>query len=292
MHLLTTIDKTGYSNSALAKSSVGIGTPVILGDTFTPLLVDNSVIFCVHNTPLLRPQGRNSMVGCVGELRLAVPRYGSSNPAQLATHSLEPVIGEEKLTYLGDMTMSNNAISLSIDSNAIRIVDGLYSLNDLHVASGSENKHRPTFFLAIDQTKDLIAEIEKQNYDVEISTSKNQAVKTIKGRGKEQGTYVCYELVIAYAAWISAKFHLTVIRAFMANCKQLSQITQPQQSTEPQFCLTRAMAGEFNARLRSLFDLTELMTHNDPVTKIFQRQAKELNHFMAWQDKERANALL
>ena len=39
---------------------------------------------------------------------------------------------------------------------------------------------------------------EPQNYDVENPTSKNTAVKIIRGRGKEQGTYVCKELVYRY----------------------------------------------------------------------------------------------
>lgn len=111
--------------------------------------------------------------------------------------------------------MSALAISeLNICNQAINKVGEMFSLNDLHRASGNKNKHRPTFFLKNLQTQDLINEIESQNYDVEIPTSKIEAVKVVRGRGKKQGTYVCLELVYAYAMWVSAKFHLIVIRAF------------------------------------------------------------------------------
>jgi hypothetical protein len=36
-------------------------------------------------------------------------------------------------------------------------------------------------------------------------------------RGAHGGTYACRELVIAYAAWIDAKFHLRVLRVFLAS---------------------------------------------------------------------------
>ncbi|URH74560.1 KilA-N domain-containing protein [Pasteurella multocida] len=100
--------------------------------------------------------------------------------------------------------------NLSILNKSIRVVGGLYSLTDLHKASGNEIKHKPTFFLRLDQTKDLIAEIEKES-KLQICNS----VKVIHG-GVNSGTYACEELVLSYAMWISPKFHLIVLRAFLA----------------------------------------------------------------------------
>ncbi|MDE2388258.1 MAG: KilA-N domain-containing protein [Betaproteobacteria bacterium] len=99
--------------------------------------------------------------------------------------------------------------ALTILTTKICQLDGLYSLNDLHKAAGGEEKHAPTNFMRTDQTQALIAELCSAEMQI-IPT------KTIRGRGKQQGTYVCRELVYAYAMWISAKFHLQVIRAFDA----------------------------------------------------------------------------
>ncbi|MGC6246094.1 KilA-N domain-containing protein [Pasteurella multocida] len=99
---------------------------------------------------------------------------------------------------------------LSILNTSIRTLDNLYSLTDLHRVSGSENKHKPALFLRLDQTKDLITEIE-QNSELQICNS----VKVIHG-GLNSGTYACEELVLSYAMWISPKFHLIVLRAFLA----------------------------------------------------------------------------
>lgn len=94
--------------------------------------------------------------------------------------------------------------NLAILNTSIRSYENLFSLNDLHQASGNLAKHKPAFFLRIDMTKDLIAEIEKETPN---------ALKVI--RGTQGGTYACEELVLSYAMWISPKFHLIVLRAFL-----------------------------------------------------------------------------
>lgn len=103
--------------------------------------------------------------------------------------------------------------NLTILNNSIRQLDNLYSLTDLHRASGGEQKHKPVLFLSNQQTKELILEIERES-EVGIPTS---AVKTVRGGSdiSKQGTYACEELMLAYAMWISPKFHLIVLRAFL-----------------------------------------------------------------------------
>lgn len=99
------------------------------------------------------------------------------------------------------------SVILAVGATTVRQLDGLFSLNDLHRASGSEERHTPNRFLRLDTTQALIAEI---NQTPEVAL----ALKVTHG-GKNPGTYACRELVIAYAAWISPAFHLKVIRVFL-----------------------------------------------------------------------------
>ena len=103
--------------------------------------------------------------------------------------------------------------NLSIGLTSIRQTDGLYNLNDLHAASGKAKKHQPALYLRLSQAKELISELVKST-DLYISNPDSYPVK--KSRGTKGGTFVCKELVYAYAMWISPKFHLHVIRAFDA----------------------------------------------------------------------------
>ena len=94
---------------------------------------------------------------------------------------------------------------------------GRFCLNDLHKASGNENRHRPSLWAENQQAKDLVTEIE--------SEAGIPALVTNHG-GANQGTYVCKELVYAYAMWVSPSFHLKVIRAY-------DELVQGKRTTAP-----------------------------------------------------------
>ncbi|MDP8051022.1 KilA-N domain-containing protein [Pasteurella atlantica] len=113
--------------------------------------------------------------------------------------------------------------NLTILNNQISTFENLYSLNDLHKASGSNKNHQPTFFIRNTQTQELIAEIETENNR---SANSQIALKIIKGGNSVQGTFACKEIVIAYAMWISPKFHLVVLRAFLEMYEQPKSHTQ------------------------------------------------------------------
>lgn len=112
--------------------------------------------------------------------------------------------------------MAKSSLALTLGNISIRQLDGLFSLNDLHAAAGGAKRHQPSDFFRIEQTQALIAEINStDSQNLSSADSRSLAFKTVVGKGKAQGTYACRELVIAYAAWISAAFHLKVIRVFL-----------------------------------------------------------------------------
>lgn len=113
--------------------------------------------------------------------------------------------------------------NLTILNSSIRTIDNLYSLSDLHRISGSEDRHQPNRFMRLDTTQELINEIMNSTSGVQ---NTSLVFKTLRGRGI-QGTYACEELALAYATWISPKFHLVVLRAFIAMHKGEVQNNQP-----------------------------------------------------------------
>lgn len=103
--------------------------------------------------------------------------------------------------------MSNTQV-ITIDTITIKQdSEGRYCLNDLHKAAGGNSNHQPALFLRLYSTQELIDEIEN-------STEKQSFVAVYTRMGRNGGTYVVRELVFAYAMWVSAAFHLKVIRAY------------------------------------------------------------------------------
>ena len=131
------------------------------------------------------------------------------------------------------------AIALNLGDITVRQHNGLFSLNDLHKASGGNPNQRPGEFIRNQQTKELVEEIS------------NAGISAFESRkGSNGGTYACRELVIAYAAWISAAFHLKVIRVFLA-------AVQPQRPHNPALDYDRispAQAQDLKELVHSVVD--------------------------------------
>lgn len=146
---------------------------------------------------------------------------------------------------------------------------GRYSLNDLHQASGSERKNQPQYFLENKQSQDLVQVL----IDTGIPVS---PVEVIRG-GINQGTYVVKELVYAYAMWISAAFHLKVIRTFdtVTAQPQLPDLNNPAQLRD--LLLGYAEQNiQLSAKNQVLSKAIETITHTEHGVK-FQQACKILN---------------
>ena len=123
---------------------------------------------------------------------------------------------------------------IQISNVAIRqISDTLYNLTDLHKAAGGNDNHKPAFWLRNQQTQDLIAEIEAEG---------GRAAEVVHG-GKNRGTYVCKELVIAYGMWISPAFALKVIRCFLEAQGQVSDGLPAKTTADDRTPLRQAVAA-------------------------------------------------
>lgn len=169
----------------------------------------------------------------------------------LQAAGFDVVNNREKLTMnsLTQNFASPNKQPLTIGEFSIRQdEDGRYCLNDLHKASGDQRKDRPGYFIENEKTQELINVIEAEYYDVGNPTSSKKAINIIRGKGREQGTYAVKELIYAYAMWISAKFHLTVIRAYDAMVMQWQindrQSISPEQQALLHEIVARRSGGE------------------------------------------------
>ena len=113
--------------------------------------------------------------------------------------------------------------SIVIDKTEIHQINRLYCLNDIHAASpfADDPNKRPSQWARRKQTKALAAAVEagdlsaKTRLENDLFEDDFKAIRKVKGGGSP-GIYTTEDLAIAYAMWLSAEFHLLVIRVFRA----------------------------------------------------------------------------
>jgi len=157
-----------------------------------------------------------------------------------------------------------NAKSPNVQLLAVAGVDvrqdaeGRFCLNDLHRASGGENRHRPSLWAENQQTQALVEEIGKAGIP---------ALASIRG-GRAPGTYVCKELVYAYAMWVSPAFHLKVIRAYDA--MQAPAAADPLQALSDPATMRELLLGY----TEKVLALESTVSEQAPKVQAFQRIAE------------------
>lgn len=119
--------------------------------------------------------------------------------------------------------LSENVAPSSLTVCGVKIrqdADARYRLNDLHKASGGENRHRPSYWLENQQAVELVRLLE------------TAGIPVVSLEGRNGGTYAVKELVYAYAMWVSPEFHLHVIRTFDAAVSSQVELASARHSRE------------------------------------------------------------
>ncbi len=109
------------------------------------------------------------------------------------------------------MTLTINAVIISKTSN------DLYSANDLHKASGGKDSKAPSKFTILKRTKDLIDQI---------MTTGRILPPLESVIGDSGGTFMCKELLLGYASWLSPQVDLAVIQGFLSIYENPDQLVE------------------------------------------------------------------
>lgn len=166
----------------------------------------------------------------------------------------------------------NNSYGMNSAANAMPMIAGVeittdeagrFNLNALHQASGGEKKKGPSYWLSLDSTNELIAEVAK-TYNTEIPV--------FSKRGIGGGTFAHELLAISYAGWISPAFQLQVNQVFL---DYRTGKLQPVASVDPIAVLNdpAAMRGLLLTYSEKVLALEEKVEEAKPVIAAFERIA-------------------
>ncbi len=140
--------------------------------------------------------------------------------------------------------------------------EGRYCLNDLHRAAGGEKRHQPSDWLRLDQTQEIVREMEIPG---------NPGIVARQGLG----TFVPKELVYSYAMWISPAFHLHVVREFDRLQRQqapatyiaaLEALIVAEKAKEAALLQAQTLAQQITAE-RPLVELAKSLTGDSTITR-------------------------
>lgn len=177
-------------------------------------------------------------------------------------------------------TVQTQAYNQTIAHDQLPIVAGItintdehgrFNLNALHRASGGEKRHSPSYWLALDSTQQLIAELHVQNTEIPVFTV----------QGRNGGTFVNDLLALDYGAWISPPFKVEVYRAFI-DCRGSKPIQSAVPRTLSEALRLAADLYEQNGQLKvdsqALYRLTDSEGSYTPTAaaKTLQIKPKQL----------------
>jgi hypothetical protein len=97
-------------------------------------------------------------------------------------------------------------------------VVGRYCLNDLHKASGGNEKHAPNRWLRYDHAKRLIEAFKRRYFAAYLGGEVETEVEPVSVvPGRHRTTFAVLQLMLSYAMWISEDFHLDVVDNYITN---------------------------------------------------------------------------
>ncbi|EJI4858944.1 KilA-N domain-containing protein [Salmonella enterica] len=169
------------------------------------------------------------------------------------TKKLQPV-NPERLPVIAGVEITTDAA-------------GRFNLNALHRASGSAKKNGPSYWLALEGTQALIAELEQTLTDTGISVS---AINVIKG-GLNQGTFAHELLAIEYAGWISPSFRLQVNQTFLDfRTGKLAPVNSSLPDFNDPAASARAWADEYEAKNKAITYVHRQAQYIEHLENLFQ----------------------